>query len=56
MHPAVRYNHDLLYLYMRGGREFYNLDKTCDADTFDCIPEVVAKYIPRPLPVKPDSC
>jgi len=54
-HPVVRQVHDLLYLDMRGARSFYNPDKFRDADTLTQIAEVVARYIPRPPPVKPDS-
>jgi hypothetical protein len=46
--PAVRRIHDLLYLDMKNGREFYNLTKVWDCDTLTQIAEVVAKYIPRP--------
>jgi len=53
-HPAVRRIHDLLYLDIRGGSTFYNPDKAWDSDTLAQIAEVVAKYIPRPSPVKPD--
>jgi len=54
-HPAIRHIHDLLYLDMRGARTFYNPSKTWDADTLSQIAEVVARYIPRPQPVKPDG-
>ena len=54
-HPVVRQIHDLLYLDMRNGREFYNSEKARDADTLTQIAEVVAKYIPRHPPVKPDG-
>jgi len=53
--PAIRQIHDLLYLDMRGARSFYNPDKARDADTLAQIAEVVARYVPRPPPVKPDS-
>ncbi|HUT58599.1 MAG TPA: hypothetical protein VNA25_12210, partial [Phycisphaerae bacterium] len=53
--PAVRRIHDLFYLDMRNGREFYNSEKARDADTLAQIAEVVARYIPRPPPVKPDG-
>jgi len=55
VHPAVRQIHDLLYLDMRGRREFYNSDKVQDANTLSRIAEVVARYIPKPPPVKPDG-
>lgn len=54
-HPAVRQIHDLLYLDMRNSREFYNSEKAQDADTLTQIAEVVARYIPRPPPVKHDG-
>jgi hypothetical protein len=54
--PSVRRIHDLLYLDMKNGREFYNPDKVWDANTLAQIAEVVARYIPRPPPVKPDCC
>jgi len=55
VHPAVRQIHDLLYLDLLGGQEFYNPDKTWDADILARIAEVVARYIPKPQPVKPDG-
>jgi hypothetical protein len=33
---------------MRNGKQFYNRDKTWDADTLSAIAEVVSKHIPRP--------
>jgi hypothetical protein len=54
-HPAVRQIHDLLYLDMQGARTFYNPDKARDSDTLAQIAEVVARHIPRPLPVKHDG-
>ncbi len=54
-HPAVRQIHNLLHLDLQGNRTFYNPDKTWDCDTLTQIAEVVARYIPRPPPVKPDS-
>ena len=53
--PAVRRIHDLLYLDMRGARTFYSPDKVWDSNTLTQIAEVVATYIPRPPPVKPDG-
>ena len=55
IHPAVRQIHDLLYLDMQGVRTFYNPDKVRDADTLSRIAEVIARYIPKPPPVKPDG-
>ena len=52
-HPAVRQIHDLLYLDVKGKREFYNPEKVQDSDTLARIAEVVARYIPTPPPVKP---
>jgi len=54
-HPAIRHIHDLLYLDMQGKRTFYNSEKVWDANTLTQIAEVVARYIPRPPPVKPDG-
>jgi len=54
-HPAVRQIHDLLYLDMKNGREFFNTHKALNADTLTQIAAVVARYIPRPSPVKPDG-
>lgn len=53
-HPAVRQIQDLLYLDMQGKRTFYNPDKIRDCHTLTQIAEVVARYVPRPPPVKPD--
>jgi hypothetical protein len=55
VHPAIRQIHDLLYLDVQGAREFYNPDKTWDADTLARIAGVVARYIPKPPPAKPDA-
>ena len=33
---------------MKSGREFYNPDKSWDADTMAMIAEIVAEFIPRP--------
>jgi len=54
-HPAIRSIHDLLYLDMRGERTFYNPGKTWDSNALTQIAEVVARYIPRPSPLKPDG-
>jgi len=54
-HPAIRHIHDLLYLDMQGKRMFYSPEKVWDANTLTQIAEVVARYIPRPPPVKPDG-
>ena len=47
-HPAIRRIHDLLYLDMQDGREFYNPEKSWDADTVAAVAEIVAEFIPRP--------
>ena len=47
-HPAIRKIHDLLYLDMKNGREFYNPEKSWDADTMAMIAEIVANHIPIP--------
>ena len=46
--PAIRRIHDLLYLDMKNGREFYNPEKTWDPDVLDSVAEIVAEFIPRP--------
>ena len=46
--PAIQRIHDLLYLDMKDGQEFYNPDKNWDADVMAMIAEVVAECIPRP--------
>ena len=55
VHPAIQRIHDLLYLDLKGGREFYDGDKSWSPETLDAIAEVVAEYIPRPPPVQPDD-
>lgn len=45
---VIRRIHDLLYLEMRDGREFFNPDKHWNADTIEMVAEIVADYIPRP--------
>jgi hypothetical protein len=47
-HSAIRRIHDLLYLDMKNGREFYNPEKSWDADTMALIAEIVATHIPIP--------
>jgi hypothetical protein len=53
--PAIQKIHDLLYLDLKGGREFYDGDKSWSPETLDAIAEVVAEYIPRPPPAEPDD-
>jgi hypothetical protein len=48
VHPAVQRIHDLLYLDAKNGREFYNPDKSWDADVISAIAQEVGKHIPRP--------
>jgi len=47
-HSVIRRIHDLLYLDMKNGREFYNPEKTWDPDILDMVAEIVAEFIPRP--------
>ncbi len=53
--PVVQSIHDLLYLDMQDGREFYNPEKAWDADTMTRIAEIVAEFIPRPSSTHPDQ-
>ena len=46
--PVVRRLHDLLYLDMASGKEFYNPEKNWDADILDRVAQIVAEFIPRP--------
>jgi hypothetical protein len=55
VHPGIQRIHDLLYLDMEGGREFYSDVKSWDPDTIAAIAEVVAEYIPRPPPADSDD-
>jgi len=52
IHPAIQRIHDLLYLDIVNGREFYNPDKGWDADTMAMIAEIVAEYIQAPTPIE----
>ena len=52
MPSVVQRIHDLLYLDMRDGREFYNPAKARDADLIDVIADIIAEHVPRPA--KPD--
>lgn len=48
VHPVLQQLHDLLYLDIRQGKEFYNPDNPWDANTIAAVAEIVAKHIPRP--------
>ena len=48
MPSVVQRIHDLLYLDMRDGREFYNPAKARDADLIDVIADIIADYVPQP--------
>jgi hypothetical protein len=51
--PTVaRRIHDVLYLDNENGREFYEPDKSWDADTIAAIAEIVAQYVPRPVQIQ----
>jgi hypothetical protein len=46
--PVARRIHDLLYLDMKNGREFFNPDKSWDPETLDRVAGIIAEFIPRP--------
>lgn len=48
VHPAIQEIHDLLYLDLQEGREFYNPDKEWSSDTMAAVAETIAAYISRP--------
>jgi len=48
--PALQRIHDLLYLDIKDGREFYNPDKEWNEEILKAIADVVAEYVPRPRP------
>ena len=57
-HPtreALHRIHDVLYLDLDRNRDFYNPDKSWDADTTAAIAEIVAEVIPRPEPADPND-
>ncbi len=45
---ALRRIYDILYLDLSKSGEFYNQDKTWDADTTTAIAEIVRPFFPRP--------
>ena len=45
---ALRRIYDLLYLDLKGNREFYNTEKAWDADTTTAIAEIVRPFFPKP--------
>jgi len=52
VHPVIRRIHDLLYLDMEKGREFYSPDKNWDPDVLDRVAEIIAEFIPRPSQIQ----
>ena len=44
---ALRRIYDLLYLDLKGNREFYNEEKAWDADTTSAIAEIVRQFFPK---------
>lgn len=48
IHPAVQKIHDLMYLDIQDGKEFYNPDKEWDSGTMAAVADAIAIYIPRP--------
>ncbi|RPI61962.1 MAG: hypothetical protein EHM48_04845 [Planctomycetaceae bacterium] len=52
---AVQRIHDLLYLDMKNGREFYNPSKERDSETITMIEQVVAEFIPMPTSIQSDD-
>jgi len=52
IHPVIRRIHDLLYLDMEKGREFYSPDKNWDPDVLDRVAEIIAEFIPRPSQIQ----
>jgi hypothetical protein len=45
---ALRRIYDVLYLDLKGNREFYNKEKPWDADTTADVAEIVRKVFPKP--------
>jgi len=52
IHPVIRRIHDLLYLDMENGREFYSPDKSWEPEVLDRVAEIIAEYIPRPSQIQ----
>jgi len=52
VHPVIRRIHDLLYLDMENGREFYSPDKNWDPEVLDRVAEIIAEFIPRPSQIQ----